>query len=315
MPPRARFRRVAGIGFGLLTLLTIACVFWLLRDPTPHFEARRSQLAGVDEGPESRSAGHASRSVTIRATSGLSVDLMLRYPAPGESRAASSGSRPVFLILGGYRTGDRAATLVEDTHGTIVAALNYPYHGPLNPKGLAVLPLVPGIRQAILDTPPAVMLALDYLLSRPDVDPLRVELVGASFGVPFVSVAAALDRRVSRLWLVHGAGKPLILLEHNLERAVPWAVLRWPVAHVANIFAAGPRFAPEKWVPSVSPRPIIMINAEEDERLPRHAIDALHAAARDPKEIIWLPGQHVQPNRAEIIGGLVETVLSRAARP
>lgn len=314
MPSRRRGRRVLAV-LAVLVALATAGTLWLLRDPRPYFVQRRSQLVSADEGPEIRDAGHVSRSVTLRAANGLRVDLLLRYPARAASRVTTHESRPVFLILGGYRTGDRAAALIEDTRGAIIAAMSYPYHGPLNPKGLAVLPLVPAIREAILDTPPSVLLAIDYLRSRPDVDSTRIELVGASFGVPFVTIAAAMDPRVSRLWLVHGAGRPLSLIERGLERSIPWAPLRWPVAQLANVLASGPRLAPEKWIARVAPRPVIMINATEDERLPRAAIDVLHASARQPKEVIWLPGEHVQPNREAIIQSLVETVLTRASRP
>lgn len=314
MPSRRRGRRLLA-ALSVLVALATAVALWLLRDPRPRFAARRSALVSADEGPETHDTGHANRSVTLRGANGLEVDLLLRYPAPVESRVTRHASRPVFLILGGYRTGDRAASLIADTHGAIIAAMSYPYRGPLNPKGLAVLPLVPAIREAIFDTPPAVLLAIDYLTSRPDVDSTRIELVGASFGVPFVTIATAIDSRVSRLWLVHGAGRPLLLIEQGLQRSIPWAPLRWPIAHLANVLASGPRLAPEKWVPQVAPRPLIMINASEDERLPRAAIDVLHASARQPKEVIWLPGQHVQPNREAIIQSLVETVLTRASRP
>jgi hypothetical protein len=57
-----------------------------------------------------------------------------------------------------------------------------------------------------------------------------------------------------------------------------------------------------------------MINARDDERMPRDGVDALYAAANQPKEIIWLDGRHMQSNRREILASLVETVLARASR-
>lgn len=216
--------------------------------------------------------------------------------------------------MGGHASQERAATLIEDPGDNIVVAMAYPFDGNPRVKGLAVVPLVPKIRRALLDTPSAVMLALDHLRARPDVDTAHVELVGASFGAPFAAMTAALDARVSRLWLVHGAGEPYTLLEHNLKRSVPWGVPRAAVAALANVLAAGPRFAPERWVPQVSPRPVILINATDDERLPRSAILTLHDSTRPPREIIWLPGLHVQSNRKDVIEGLVRTVLARSAR-
>ncbi|MCU0625979.1 MAG: hypothetical protein MUF21_05760, partial [Gemmatimonadaceae bacterium] len=47
------------------------------------------------------------------------------------------------------------------------------------------------------------------------------EGVGASLGTPFMTVAAALDPRITRLWSVHGAGDTRALLEHNSRKAVP----------------------------------------------------------------------------------------------
>ena len=340
---RRWLRAVLMLSAGAFLLLG-GMTLWSLRDPGPWFAERRSALVAVEEGPVDVSAGHVSQPVRLRASSGLSVDLLVRAPdSPPEKDLApaaeepsvgddpeaagagassplgggkhGSGGRPLLLILGGYRTGEQAAMLVEDTRGTVVAAMAYPYDGPVNIEGLAVLKYVPRIRRALLDTPPAVQLALDHLLSRSDVDPTRVELVGVSFGSFFAAVAAALDQRVTRLWLIHGAGQTYTLFEHSLERSIPHRAPRAVVAAVANVLAAGPRLTPELWVPQVAPRPVIMVNALDDERLPREAVEALYASAREPKEQIWLPGQHVQPNRQEVVRHLVDVVLSRAAEP
>jgi hypothetical protein len=48
--------------------------------------------------------------------------------------------------------------------------------------------------------------------------------------------------------------------------------------------------------------------------MPREGVDALYAAANEPKEIIWLGGRHMQSNRREVLASLVETVLARASR-
>ena len=283
----------------------------MLRDPVPRIMSRRSSLIERNAEIISRDSGHITERVNLRAASGLKVRMIMRRPEILDS-GASVKKRPVFVILGGYRTGDLAATLIPDTHGNIIVALAYPYDGDLGVKGLKVLPAVPSIRGAILDTPAAVMLALDYLLARDDVDPDRVEMVGASFGAPFGVVVAALDKRVTRVWSVYGAARPYDQLELNLRKAISFGPLRAVVAHAANIFASGPRLDPEQWVARVAPRQFIMINSVEDERIPRHAVDALYAAAQEPKEMIWLEGPHLHRSRPNVLSALVETVLRKS---
>ena len=51
--------------------------------------------------------------------------------------------------------------------------------------------------------------------------------------------------------------------------------------------------AQEKWVPRIAPRPLVMVNASGDERLPRESVGALYHAAGEPKEQVWMPGRHV----------------------
>jgi hypothetical protein len=306
---RRRWPRRLAIALGVPALLFAGTAAWLLRDPTPHFLERRSRLAVVRVDTLDRDSAYTNERVRLEARNGLRVDLMVRSP-----RGDSAGGRPLFVILGGYETGQRAAALFEDTHGMVIAALSYPYDGPVRLKGLAVVEHVPAIRRALLDTPPATMLALDYLLSRTDVDTTRVELLGASFGTSFGCIVGALDTRVTRVWSLHGAGMPYTLISHNLRKSVPFAPARVVVAGLANLLASGPRLAPERWAGRIAPRPFVMINAAEDERMPREAVMALYESAGEPKELVWLPGVHVQSNRKDVLQSLVNTVLERAAR-
>jgi hypothetical protein len=287
------------------------CTLWLARDPVPYFMARRDTTWRPEVTAPPAVDDHVTERVRLHAANGLRVDMQLRRPVDSTSAPVR---RPVFLILGGYATGDRAAQLIPDTRGNIVVALAYPYDGNVRVKGLAVVPVVPALRRAILDTPPAVMLAIDYVLSRPDVDSNRVELVGASFGTPFGTVVGALDPRVTRVWSVHGAAWPYRQIELNLRRRMGTPV-RQGVAALATLFASGWQLDPARWAPRIAPRPFIMINARDDERMPRDGVDALYAAAQSPKEQIWLDGPHVQGNRREVLAGLVDAVLLRSATP
>jgi hypothetical protein len=289
-------------------------VFWLMRDPEPYMRARHSTIASIDSTALVHDGNTVERELTLTASNGLRVAIAVRRPVEDvRSDSTASQRRPLYLILGGHRRGMGAGALVGDTRGSIVASLDYPFEGNERAKGIAVVAEVPSIRRAFHDTPPAVLLALDYLLSRPDVDPARVELVGASFGAPFATIAAALDTRVTRLWLVHAGGEPFTLIENGLRPSIAFAPARQAVAALATLLASGPRFAPEAWVGRVAPRPVVMINARDDERIPRRAVDVLWARVREPRQQSWLDGRHVQGNRPEVLRALVNTIMEYAA--
>lgn len=289
----------------LAVVLVAALSAWLMRDPMPHFVERRGALARVEAQPEVIEDGFVLRQLRVVGTTGLAVDLMVKRAVEDSGRRL-----PLVLILGGHHTGRRAARLVGDTRGTLVAAMSYPFTGDPRPDAVTFLRDIPKIRRAFLDTPPAAQLALDHLITLPEADPTRVELVGVSLGAPFVTIAGALDPRFTRVWAVHGSGGSFAPLEMNMRRTIGFAPLRWLAAGIANVLIAGPRLAPERWAPGIAPRPFVMVNASDDERMPREKVDLLYAAAREPKEIVWMPGGHVR-STAEKIRPLVELVLKR----
>jgi dienelactone hydrolase len=288
----------------------IAMRAYLLRDPVPYFEARRGTLVTVEEESSTDSAGTRELHLRLTSSTGQRIALAIRRPVPN---AADSGQvrRPLFLILGGHERGKGAGALIGDTRGAIFASMEYPFEGNHRAKGLEIVAQVPLIRRALYDTPPAVHLVLDYLLARPDVDSTRVELVGASFGAPFATIAAARDARITRLWLAHGGGDTYAMIDRGLEKEIGSPVLRRPVSHLANLLASGPRFTPERWIAQVAPRPVVMLNAEEDEKIPRRSVEILYEAASQPKELVWLPGNHMQGNRPDVLRRLVDAMLTR----
>jgi fermentation-respiration switch protein FrsA (DUF1100 family) len=286
-------------------------IWWVERDPTPRFLARRSRLVESVVERRERAGGHLVERLRLRASSGLEVELAVKRPVDGGTRPEPL-RRPLVVLLGGLETGRDAVDLVADTRGTVIAALSYPYRDdPTKLHGPRVLLAVPAARAAILDTPPAILLALDHLLAQPYVDPRRVEFVGVSLGATFAVVAGALDPRCRRVWSVHGAGDLRLLIASGLRRTIPWAPLREEVAALAYLCGAGPSVAPERWVGRIAPRPFVMLNGRDDERLPRRAILALYDRAREPKELVWLAGPHVEPERRQVVEDLVDRVLRR----
>jgi pimeloyl-ACP methyl ester carboxylesterase len=177
---------------------------------------------------------------------------------------------------------------------------------------------LPDVQRGILDTPAAVLLALDYLLGREDLAPERVELIGVSFGAYLVSVPAALDPRVDRLWLIHGSGEPAEVIEYGLEGRLPTPWLRRAVGGYLARIAGAEHLSPERWVGRYAPRPLVVINADADESIPARAIAALHEAVPRGTEILWTPGDHVHPKRPEIMDRLSAMIRERvyaAANP
>lgn len=287
----------------------LVIALWLLSHLRPRpevFAERRGPLvnATVESRPE---GGFITDTVRATASTGLVVEFrVLRPVRPVGTRL------PLVVILGGHRTGRNAVDILGDPGSIAVAALDYPYHGPERPRGVVQsLQSVPAIQRGILDTPPAVSVALDWLAAQPWVDPARMELMGVSLGVPFAAPAGALDTRFRRVWLVHGGVGNRAWIANRLERKIGNAFLRDRVAGLAHLLAYGSTFKTEEWTAQIAPRAVVVVGAEADEQLPRSAVEALHAAAGEPRELLWSQGGHVQPERTEIVRQLLGMVRTR----
>ena len=125
----------------------------------------------------------------------------MRAGAPGEKR-------PTVLVLGG---GDSA---LEELYGVVPA-------GALRRGYNALMFEVPGQKAMFFDYPDLffrpdaevpIGYVVDYALSRPEVDPERTALIGASFGGYFGPRAAAFEKRLAAviaLPVMHDVGKAL----------------------------------------------------------------------------------------------------------
>lgn len=130
----------------------------------------------------------------------------------------------------------------------------------------------------------------DYLLTRPDVDPDRLYLIGASYGAMTGTHVLARDKRYKAGILVVGGGDFRVMIDAPLIRNnVPGLVLA-ACRPLARWFG-GP-FDPVQSAPNTGPTPILMQNGSDDELVSPEAGKALFAALSEPKEITWYPIDH-----------------------
>jgi len=282
-------------------------VFPTLKDPANDFVARKGTLIKVQMERTVRDKYSVLSDVSLLSSSGLKVRLSYRTPLD------KTGTYPLVFILGGHQTGRKAVQLLPVQKALVLASISYPYTAPSKLKGLDWLFFHRAFQQAFRDTPPAVMLALEYLQQQDEIDKQHIEAVGVSLGAFLIPAPVAMEQSVKRLWLVQGAAMPEMVIEHNLKNKIQNDFIRLMTAKLFMMMSSGHYLKPERWLAKVSPRPVIAINSRQDERLPSRAVSALHEAMLQPSELIWLEGQHITPRRRDVLLQLSEIILNRIA--
>lgn len=302
------FRIVLWSLLGLCIIVPCYLVCLVLPDssvPSDAFYQRKGLLQSVEIEREWQEADSIYRNITLHSNSGLKVEMAMRLPQERTEKGL-----PLVFILGGERTGRNAVHLVPQQLPVILAAISYPDHDNWAREGVNLIDVRP-YQQTARDTPPAVLLALDYLLAQETVDKQQVELVGVSLGAFFISIPAALDQRVTRTWLVHGAGEPEKVIAHKLKGRIKIDLFRKLVAWASARLLAVEFMRPENWLWRISPRKLVFINAKDDKELPLTSVLALHRSASQPYEVIWTEGQHIDTGRTEVVQDLVNLIMHR----
>jgi len=287
---------------GLIGLVVLVGGFALWRtlrfDAPQEFWQQKGELSHVRTERLQGDSLYEAYHVELSSSAGYSLRGHLRVPR-------QPGRWPAIIVIGGVNTGRMAAELITPDEPYVVLGLDYPWEGSTRLTPLQFLVRVLAIREAMLLTPSAVFLAIDYMETHPRAQDSGPVLVGASFGAQLMTVAGALDTRAGPVLAVYGGGDFAALLRANLKVKPQW--LRSALAR-AGAWLIEP-VEPTRYAHRIAPRPFVMINGTEDSRIPKTSVLALYEAAQEPKRLIWLKEGHISSRRPEML----ERVLDAAA--
>lgn len=142
---------------------------------------------------------------------------------------------------------------------------------------------------------------VDDLLARGDIDPDRLDFLGASYG-GIMGCAVLRHEPRFRSGVLSLAGGDLGAMAGHLVESEGLGSREKVIAAVGAWWLSP--FEPLRHVGEISPRPLLFLNLEADEIIPRRCTEALYAAAGEPKEIEWIEASHIVIDEA-LVRGLI----------
>lgn len=265
-------------------------------------QRRAGELIGVDEEITLDAPESTTWDATLTSSSGLVARVRLHVP----TGIPQGERRPAVVLIGGFDTGRHAVRLLPIDMQQVIVSPDYPPEFDFEEDAEALRRLGE-LRDASWDAAAILLLAADYLETRPEVDGERLVLVGASLGGFFAALAGAIDDRFRNVALLYTGGDLPRIIAANGEAAPD------PARRLGGDLAALPvRFLePTRYVAAIAPRPLLLVNGLFDDRIPRASARALMDAAREPKELVWLPTGHLEPEDTALIRALVDTAFAR----
>jgi dienelactone hydrolase len=303
-------RRVLTILTSLFVVLGLSLTVWTLypRAPVPpaRFLRHKGDLTEARVVERTRTQGVVSEEIRLTSSTGLEVHALVRY------REAVAGRRPAFLLLGGLRSGRRALEGLDVARLPLFwMAIDYVYTPPPSFPGPRSIPAeLSRAEEGVEKTVAGMLLALDYLETRPEVDPARTGLGGGSLGAFCAVIAGALDPRFEAVAALYGGARPYKIVENTLR-------IRSPLARRAAALLLRPWLEPVDpihYVPRISPRPFLMVNGRHDTWIPADCVHALYGAAKQPKEIHWVDTPHRVQGQPELLAQVAEVAVEWLGR-
>jgi len=302
------YRRFRSAGLRAAAVPGLAAVLlWMLLPrgawAPDDLRALAGDLARVERlGLASTPSGLVREEVRLVNRTGLALTCRVERPAE------AAGRLPGLVLLGGIQAGRRALDHVAPPDLPLVRlSFDYPYVPPVRfPGPVGFLRALPRAERGAEATVGGLLLALDYLRSRPDVDPRRITVAGASLGAAAAVLAGSADPGFAGVAVLYGGGELRRIVAANLPWGPGW--FRAATARAMNPWLG--RLEPTRYAARISPRPLLMVNGTGDRIIPRDSVHALFEAAREPKELRWLETGHKVIDEEDLMRRLVDAVVA-----
>jgi uncharacterized protein len=237
---------------------------------------RGAPLRARDRGVANPGYPIAVHNVSFASPKGGRVTAYLVVP-PGKGR------RPAVVYLHGGG-GNRAELLLPATWMAARGAVSLTVDAPEARRPIRALPGLAGLKQQrelTVQTVVDLRRAVDYLRSRPQVDPDRLAFVGISAGARTGAILAAVDHRYKDFVLMSGGAIPVAGYVKVAPQALRGAIGR-------DLGAVDPL----RYVRAAAPSRVFFQDGLRDQIVPRSALVNLYRAGSRPKQIRWYAAGH-----------------------
>lgn len=120
--------------------------------------------------------------------------------------------------------------------------------------------------------------AIDFIETQKELDPNRIGFLGVSLGGICGTIFCGVEKRVKVPVIVLAGGQLNLMFGKKAFSS--------EIKNFTGIIE------PKNYVRHIAPRPLLMLNAENDEIIPPTMSKLLYKKAKNPRKIIWYPARH-----------------------